>query len=64
MQIVQIINTVQLQYKIRSTDLWTSILDLKGQPLTADRVYSAMVHNNIIMNQKDIEIFKTKQGVL
>lgn len=64
MQIVQIINTVQLQYKIRLTDLWTSRLDLKGKPLTADRVYSAVVHNKIIMNQKDIEIFKTKQGVL
>lgn len=56
MQIVQIINTVQLQYKIRLADLWTSRLDLKGKPLTADPVYSAMVHNNIIMNQEDEKI--------
>ena len=59
MQIVQIINTVQLQYKIRLADLWTSRLDLKGKPSTADPVYSAMVHNNIIMimNQEDEKIW-------
>lgn len=53
MQVVQIINTVQLHYKRRLADLWTSRLDLEGKPLTSDPVYSATAHNIIIMNQED-----------